>query len=76
MKSILIYLLTMLAIFLSSSALLAAATPGVPGSFGREDLSSGEIFLLLGVVMIFIAIKLFISSAWDAQDESNKNDSY
>jgi hypothetical protein len=53
---------------------LAAATPGAPNSFGREKLYAGEIFLLFGIVIILIVIQLFMSSAWDAQDKSEKND--
>ena len=74
MKSVPIHLFIVISIFTSYSTTLAAATAGNPGAFGREELNPGEIILLLGIVIIFIAIKSFMSSAWGSQDKKNKDD--
>ena len=74
MKSAPIHLIIAISIFTSYSTTLAAATPGNPGAFGREELNTGEIILLLGIIIIFIAIKSFMSSAWGSQDKIDKDD--
>ena len=74
MKSVISTLFGVFLFFLNSPMILAGSAPNPSMSFGRDELYVGEIFAIIGIVIIYIVMKYLMSSAWDAQDKNDKDD--
>lgn len=67
-------ILFILLLAISCSTFAGAPPPGAKIGFGRETFNQEEVVFLIGAIVIFAGILFFMGSAWENQDENERND--
>ena len=67
-------ILFILLLAISCSTFAGAPPPGAKIGFGRETFNQEEVVFLIGAIVIFAVIIFFMGSAWENQDENERND--